>query len=254
MMNSRAGALSEHTALIFGASSGIGRATALAFGREGAAVAVAARGAGALGSVCDEINAGGGRAVAVPADVSQRTQVDRAIERTIELLGGFDIVINAAGTNVPNRQIAQLTQTDWDTIIAVNLTGAFNTLHASLPHLRARGGGLIIQVSSISGRWSDASGPAYQASKAGIIGLCQGTMFEERLNGIRVSAVLPGLTDTPLMLKRAQPPPREVLDQAMQPDDLAMACVFLSTLPPRTYVPELILMPGALQCVGAAAR
>ena len=135
-------------------------------------------------------------------------------------------------------------------MLAVNLTGAFNTTHAVLPRFRARGGGLIVQVSSISARWGDASGPAYQAAKAGVVGLCQGVMYEERLNGIRVSAILPGLVDTPLMEKRAAPPPREVLDRALQPEDVARACVFLATLPARSYIPEIVIMPPGLQVIG----
>jgi NAD(P)-dependent dehydrogenase (short-subunit alcohol dehydrogenase family) len=113
-------------------------------------------------------------------------------------------------------------------------------------------GGLIIQFSSVSGRWGDLSGAAYQASKHGIVGLCQATMVEERLNGIRVSAILPGLVDTPMPMRRLQPPTREILDKAMQPEDVAMGCVFLASLPARTYVPELIMMPPALQVVGRA--
>jgi NAD(P)-dependent dehydrogenase (short-subunit alcohol dehydrogenase family) len=118
--------------------------------------------------------------------------------------------------------------------------------------MRPRGGGLIVHVSSVSGRWADFSGPAYQASKHGIIGLCQATMIEERRNGIRVTAILPGLVDTPLIARRPEPVPPEVLAHAMQPEDIGAACVFLATLSPRSYVPELIMMPPLLQCVGQA--
>ncbi len=242
--------LRGQTALVFGASSGIGRATAVLLAKEGAAVVVAARRAEALDDLCQQIRSAGGSATAVAADVADRAQVDRAVARAIEVLGGVSVLVNTAGTNVPNRSMTGLRQQDWDDLIAVNLTGAFNTTHAVLSHMRSRRGGLIVQVSSISARWGDASGPAYQAAKAGVVGLCQGTMYEERLNGIRVSAVLPGLVDTPLVLKRPQPPLRETLDKALQPEDVAQACLFLAALPARSYVPEVVIMPPALQVIG----
>ncbi|MFM9107043.1 MAG: SDR family oxidoreductase, partial [Chloroflexota bacterium] len=117
----------------------------------------------------------------------------------------------------------------------------------------AGGGGLIVQVSSCSGRWGDQSGAAYQAAKAGIIGLCQSAMAEERLNGIRATAILPGLVDTPFPMHRPNPPTRETLDRALLPEDIAAACVFLASLPPRAYIPELVMLPGALQFVGMTA-
>ena len=244
------GALTGRAALIFGASSGIGRATAELFAREGAALAVAARSADALHTLCQTLAQAGAAALELPTDISQRAQVDRAVAHAMAELGDLDLVVNSAGTNIPNRRMAELRQSDWDHLLATNLTGAFNTTHAVLPHLRQRGGGLIVQIASVSGRWGDASGPAYQAAKAGVIGLCQGTMFEERHAGIRVSAVLPGLVDTPILLKRAQPPSRDVLDRALRPEDVARACLFLATLPPHSYVPELIILPGRLQTIG----
>jgi serine 3-dehydrogenase (NADP+) len=116
--------------------------------------------------------------------------------------------------------------------------------------MRSQGGGLIIHIGSVSGRWADFSGAAYQASKHGLVGLAQATMIEERENGIRVSVVFPGLCDTPLLKLRKSPPSPETLAKAMQPEDIASACLFIAKLPARTYVPELIMMPGALQCAG----
>lgn len=98
--------------------------------------------------------------------------------------------------------------------------------------------------------WADNSGAAYAASKHGMVGLAHATMFEEWGNGIRVTVIFPALCDTPLLQKRPVPPSRSTLDKAMQPEDIAAACVFVASLPPRTYVPELVMMPGALQCMG----
>jgi NAD(P)-dependent dehydrogenase (short-subunit alcohol dehydrogenase family) len=246
------GALDGQVALIFGASSGIGRAAAFAFAEVGATVALAARRGSMLAELAAQIGTQGHTALALPTDVSHRDQVDRAVATTVRRFGRIDVVLNAAGLNTQQRRLSDLSQGDWDRVLSTNLTGAFNTTQAVVPQLRAQGGGLIIQFSSVSGRWGDLSGAAYQASKHGIVGLCQATMVEERLNGIRVSAILPGLVDTPMPMNRLTPPSRETLDKALQPEDVALACVFLASLPARTYIPELIMMPPQLQVVGQA--
>jgi NAD(P)-dependent dehydrogenase (short-subunit alcohol dehydrogenase family) len=246
------GTLDGQVVLIFGASSGIGRATASAFAEAGASVAVAARRGSTLAELAGELGTAGHTALALPTDVGHRDQVDRAVAATCARFGRIDVMVNAAGLNTQHRRLSDLAQAEWDRVLTTNLTGAFNTTQSVLPRMREQGGGLIVQFSSVSGRWGDLSGAAYQASKHGIVGLCQATMVEERLNGIRVTAILPGLVDTPMPMRRLQPPDRETMDKALQPEDLAMGCVFLATLPARTYVPELIMMPPQLQVVGQA--
>jgi NAD(P)-dependent dehydrogenase (short-subunit alcohol dehydrogenase family) len=244
------GRLKGKAALIVGASSGMGRATAQAFATEGARLVVAARRQGELDRLVAEIKGAGGDAIALCADVSKRAEVDAAVKTTAERFGRLDVLVNCAGTNVQNRQLANLDQAGWDRIIGVNLTGALHCTQAALPKMREQKGGLIIHVGSISGLWGDFSGAAYQASKHGIVGLANATMMEERLNGIRVTVIYPGLCDTPILNNRPVPPTREQRDLMMKPEDIAQACVFAASLPPRTYVADLVLMPGALQCNG----
>jgi NAD(P)-dependent dehydrogenase (short-subunit alcohol dehydrogenase family) len=244
------GRLAGQVAVVFGGNSGIGLASARALAGEGAAVIVAARREPQVHEAVASIRDEGGEARGVAADVTVRAQVDHVISEAIREHGRIDILMNAAGTNIQQRRLDVLTEDDWNSLLTINLTGAFNTLQAVLPQMRSQGGGLIIQVASVSGRWGDLSGAAYQASKHGIVGLCYATMVEERTHGIRATALLPGLCATPLLERRPVPPSPETMRQAMQPEDIAQACVFLAGLPPRTYVPELMLLPGALQFVG----
>lgn len=108
----------------------------------------------------------------------------------------------------------------------------------------------MIVVSSVSSRWPDISGPAYQASKAGMTELAHAAGFEEHRNGVRFSVVMPGMVDTPFLDSRAEPPTKELRDLALDPEDVAAACLFLASLPPRAYVPELIMVPTAIQALG----
>jgi NADP-dependent 3-hydroxy acid dehydrogenase YdfG len=245
------GRLADQVAIIVGASSGMGRATALAFVAEGAKVAVAARRKSELDALAGQIKALGGEAVALPADVSKRAEVDAVVQVTLECFGRVDVLVNCAGVNTQNRQLARLDHAGWDRIIGINLTGALHCTQAVLPRMREQKGGLIIHIASISGLWGDFSGAAYQASKHGIVGLANATRMEERLNGIRVTVIYPGLCDTPILNNRPVPPTQEQRDTMMKPEDIAQACVFAASLPPRTYVSDLSLMPVALQCNGS---
>jgi NAD(P)-dependent dehydrogenase (short-subunit alcohol dehydrogenase family) len=237
------GPLSGKTALVIGASSGIGLSTANRFADAGARVHAAARRPEAI------VEGAGGRDVTAHAlDISDK----EAVWKTVEEVGeedGIDVLAVAAGTNFPERTLEQLTAERWDAAISVNLSGAFYAIRAALPYLRASRG-LVILISSVSGSWPDMSGPAYQASKAGMTELAHAAGFEEHQNGVRFSAVLPGIVDTPILDNRPEPPPKEVRDLSLKPEDVAVACLFLATLPPRAYVPELTILPTQIQALG----
>jgi serine 3-dehydrogenase (NADP+) len=155
--------------------------------------------------------------------------------------GRIDVVVYASGTNIPDRALDRLTPEIWDTMIRTNLTGAFHCTQLVLPVMREQSDGLIIYISSIGARRPDVSGIAYQASKRGMDGIAGGTMVEERDRGIRTSVIYPGLCDTALVLQRPVPTPPEVMQHALQPEDVAEACAFVASLPPRCHVPELVL-------------
>jgi NAD(P)-dependent dehydrogenase (short-subunit alcohol dehydrogenase family) len=239
----RDGTLSGKTALVIGASSGIGLSTANLFADTGAKVHAAARRKEAI-----EEGAGERDVNAHALDVSDREAVWRTVEEVGEA-DGIDVLVVAAGMNFAERRLGQLTAEGWDAMISVNLSGAFYAIRAALPYLRASRG-VVILISSVSGSWPDMSGPAYQASKAGMTELAHAAGFEEHQNGVRFSAVLPGIVDTPILDNRPEPPPREVRDLSLKPEDVAQACFFLATLPERAYVPELTILPTALQALG----
>jgi NAD(P)-dependent dehydrogenase (short-subunit alcohol dehydrogenase family) len=238
--------LSGKFALIVGASSGMGQATARRFAAEGAAVALAARSEGALSALREELEDEGSLALAVPTDVQDSAAVDRMVAAVKEAFGRLDILVYATGTNIPDRSLERLTRETWEMMIATNLSGAFYCTQAALPLMRAQGSGLLIYISTGAVQRADLSGVSYQASKHGLTGLAHGTMQEEKARGIRTSIIFPGLTDTPLVLKRPTPTPPEVMAHALQPEDVAEACLFVATLPPRAHVPELILLPSRL--------
>ena len=225
--------------VVAGASSGMGRATALAAAREGADVVLAGRNATAL----DEVAALSG-GIAVPTDAIDPEAVGRLVARALDRFGRIDALINAVGTNLRQRSLGQLTAQSWAMMIETNLTAAFNLTRAVVPPMRERGDGLIVHIASVAARRPDMSGVSYQASKAGVAALAHATMEEERQSGIRVTALLPGLTDTPLVLQRPTPPDPAMLARALKPEDIAETCLFLLRLPARAHVAELVLVPS----------
>jgi len=233
-------------AIVVGASSGMGRATAARFAAEGARVVVAARNEAPLAGLVDAIQAADGEAIAVPTDVTDRAQVQRLLTTALDRFGRIDLLVYATGTNIPDRSLDRLTPATWELLLATNVTGAYHCTQLVVPVMREQGGGLILYLSTGAVKRADASGIAYQASKCAMSGLAGGTMEEEKRNGIRTSVIFPGLTDTPLVLRRPVPTPPEVMAHALQPDDVAAACLFVATLPERCHVPELVLLPSRL--------
>lgn len=234
--------LTGQTALVLGASSGMGRATALLLAEHGMHVVATARRAERL----QELAAASPRIVPCVGDVTDAEDVRRIVGRACSVTGRLDLVVYATGTNIPDRALLEVSPGRWSEMLATNLTGAFLTTQAVVPILREQGGGLIVYVASAAVQRADVSGVAYQASKHGMTGLAYATRVEERDNGIRTTVLMPGLCDTEILTKRPTPTPQDVLQQALDPTDVAAAVLFLAQLPPRVLVPELPIVPARL--------
>jgi len=238
--------LENQAVLVVGASSGIGRETAVLFAREGARVMASARRQTRLQELQDSLAK---EKIAIeihPADATKPAEMETLAQHACERFGKIDILVYTSGTNTPDRALTRLTADIWDTMVAVNLNGAYYITRAVLPAMRERGSGQLIYVSSISGHTPDVSGAAYQASKRGLIGLAHAIRVEEKENGIRTCVVCPGLVDTEILEKRPVKPAPEMLAKALQAEDVAEAVLFVAKLPPRAAVPELQLLPTVL--------
>jgi len=238
--------LKNQTALVVGASSGIGRAIAVHLARDGATVMAAARRRDRLEDLQKELaeeNIDIGISV---ADAADPVSMEDLAARTVEQFEKIDILVYASGTNTQDRWLPKLTAKTWDEVIGVNLNGAYYATRAVLPAMRERKSGHLIYIASISGIVPDISGAAYQASKRGMIGLSHAIRVEEKENNIRTCVVCPGLVDTEILEKRPVKPPPEMLAKALQSDDVAEAVLFVAKLPPRAVVPEMVLMPTVL--------
>lgn len=229
--------------LVTGGGTGIGRAVAELFASAGAQVIITGRRAAKLQEVCAGIDAP--RPVRLSAtDVANREQVTKLVDWVDDEFGQIDILVNNAGINVVDRRVAQLSVEDWDYIMDVNATGAFNVIHAVLPSMRERKDGVIICVSSIAGiRPSVLAGAAYSASKHAMTALTKVIGLEDKDNGIRATCIHPGEVETPILDERPVAVSAEHRAQILQPEDVAAAALFVALLHPRANVPELIIKP-----------
>lgn len=191
--------LQDKIAIVTGASSGIGQASARLFAQEGARLIVVARGEERLQALATELNRNGGEAVAIVGDVRDEDCARLAVQAAIEHFGGLDIAFNNAGTLGEMGPTPEVSTTGWRETLDVNLTSAFLAAKHQLPAMRARGGGSLIFTSTFVGHTVGLPGAAaYAASKAGLLGLTRALAAEFGAEGIRVNALLPGGTDTPL--------------------------------------------------------
>tara|TARA_R110002094_G_scaffold108429_3_gene106412 strand:+ start:1386 stop:2123 length:738 start_codon:yes stop_codon:yes gene_type:complete len=237
--------LSGRNILIAGATSGMGRSTARAAASAGAGLVLLGRDKARLEEIEREATECGAASVlCIQGDAADAGALSKAFAGHQPELDRIDTLVNTIGVNLVKRAFADLTSDAWASMIGTNLTAAFNLAKVIVPIFRKRGGGLLINISSTAARKPDPSGAAYQATKAGVMAMTHAIMEEEWQNSIRATVILPGMTDTPLLEKRPIPPTSEMRAKALQPEDIADACMFVMRLPERAHVSELIIQPA----------
>lgn len=229
--------LLNKVAVVTGASSGIGAATARLFAREGASVVVAARRQNLLEQLVSEIAGDGGQAVAVVGDVCDPDLADRVVETAIDRFGGLDVAFNNAGSVGQPDALPDVSEAEWRAVLDINLTSAFLGARRQIPAMVNRGGGSLIFTSTFVGHTVGFPGlGAYAAAKAGLIGLTQVIAAEFGQAGIRANSLLPGGVDTPMGQRVANTPELQsfvsglhALRRLARPEEIARAALFLAS-------------------------
>lgn len=233
--------LPDKVAIITGAGSGLGRAAAVLFAREGAKVVVAANREKDGEQTVKLIKEGGGDAILVRVDVTNSPDVEKAVKAAVHKYGKLDIMFNNAGTPGPGKLIADITEEEWNRVISVNLTGVFLGTKYAIPEMLKGGGGVIINVSSVAGVSPRRYTGAYSTAKSGVIQLTKVTALEYARKNIRVNCILPGPIDTPFFTKVAGGDPEKIaifkemvrnevpLGRFAQPEEIARVALFLAS-------------------------
>jgi NADP-dependent 3-hydroxy acid dehydrogenase YdfG len=236
--------LSGKVAWVTGAGSGIGEAAAHALAKAGATVALTGRRKDKLEAVAAAIAAFGGRALVEPGDVMDKTMAPAVVERITAAAGRLDILVNNAGLNIRERSLAELVPETVDYVVSGNLNGAYYTLLAVLPRMRAQRDGVIIHTASWAGKFiSPLSGSAYTAAKTGLIALSQSLNMEEYRHGIRSCVLCPQEIATPILDARPVKVTPEERARMLQPDDMANLIVYVACQPPHVCINEVTISP-----------
>lgn len=224
---------------VVGGGTGIGQAIAVALDKAGAKVVIGGRREDALKQ------AAAGTKIKVHAvDVTDRESVNRFFQWTQTALGDLDTLVIAAGINIKNRSMAEMPPEEWDRVMAINATGAYNCMYAVLSGMRERKQGTIINISSVAGKRAIAlGGIAYSASKFAMTALGTCVANEVAADGVRITNLYPGEVNTPILEQRPQPVSEEHKQRILQPDHVAELVVSIIGLPPSVHVPEVIIKP-----------
>jgi NAD(P)-dependent dehydrogenase (short-subunit alcohol dehydrogenase family) len=233
--------LKDKVAIITGACSGLGRAAALLFAKEGAKVVVAANREKDGEQTVKSIKDNGGDVIFTQVDVTRAADLQNAVKAAIGKYGKLDIMFNNAGTPGPGKLIADITEEEWNRVLAVNLTGVFLGTKYAIPEMLKGGGGVIINVSSVAALMPRRYAGAYSAAKAGVIQLTRVTALEYARKNIRANCILPGPIDTPFFSKVADGDPDKIaifkervrnevpLGRFAQPEEIARVALFLAS-------------------------
>jgi NAD(P)-dependent dehydrogenase (short-subunit alcohol dehydrogenase family) len=248
--------LKEKVAIVTGAASGIGRASAIAFADEGARVVVADIDTQRGEETVSQISAKGSQAIFARVDVAKEADVERMVEDTVARWGKIDILFNNAGV-VLVKPLEEMTEAEWDRVMAINVKAAFLAIKHVAPHMRRNGGGAILNTGSIASFTGQLKTPAYSASKGAIALLTKSLALDYGRDGIRVNCICPGITDTPMLREHmghgnegearirtrlSRVPTGEIL----KPEDIARAAVYLVSADSAGITGVLHVVDGGL--------
>lgn len=240
--------LDGKVALITGASSGIGEATALALAAEGAKVALAARRAERLQKLEKQITDGGGKALSLVTDIADEAQATEMVHKTNSNFGSVDILVNNAGVMLVGP-VEGADTSDWQRMININLMGLMYATHAALPLMKAQGGGHIVNISSVAGRVAIPNYAVYNATKFGVGAFSEALRKEVYKDKIRVTVIEPGGVATELVEHISNPESKQQTQEFVQSmtvlesEDIAAAIAYAVTQPPRVNVNEILIRP-----------
>jgi len=223
--------LKDRVGVVTGAASGIGRASAIALAKQGAALVIADVNAAGGNETCEEIRRSGGQAVFLETDISSAEQCERLAAAAVKHFGKLDLAVNNAAVQGPTALLADYPLDGWAKVIGVNLSGVFYGMRAQIPLLQKAGGGTIVNITSISGLISFTHQSGYVAAKHGVVGLTKAACNEYGPLGIRCNCIAPGATETAMLPNGAS---KEFLDalpsrRSAQPREIAAAVVWLSS-------------------------
>lgn len=235
--------LTNKAVVITGGGTGIGAGIARELATAGCRVMIGGRREEPLRELAQSVQSSEPVRFA-PLDVADDASIREFFRQAREQLGEIDILVNSAGINIQNRSIAAMEPADWDHVLRVNATGAYRCMLEVLPAMRQRRDGVVINISSISGKRAiQLGGVVYCASKFAMTALGTAVSNEVRLEGVRVTNVYPGEVNTPILDKRPTPVSQEHKNAILQPEDVAALVATICRLPARAHVPEVVIKP-----------
>jgi NADP-dependent 3-hydroxy acid dehydrogenase YdfG len=234
----------KRVAWVTGGGTGIGESAAEHLAKDGWIVVVSGRRQQELDRVVGNITKNGGKAEAIPLDVSDKASVNAAAEAIVAKHGRIDCLVNSAGINVPKRSWADMELEGWDKLVEINLNGVLYCMRAVLPTMRKQKDGVIINVASWAGRHvSKMPGPAYTTTKHAVLALTHSFNMDECVNGLRACCFSPGEVATPILKLRPVVPSEAEQAKMLQPEDCGRTIAFVAGMPPRVCINEILISP-----------